>query len=181
MQNPSIIRTRTRAASAAPARALSWGFIFLVIVCASVVATGFFFAARQHFTSMDFGIKNSKLREQLRNLEAEKRRLLLAREVASSPLALKKAARGLGLQETTGTAMAIPVAANKGEPHASAFVAKNSDGKAPEAKSESPRVVRTAMTAPAEVRTSGEVRSRVVDSKKERKDKTEVAALIKFR
>src|SRR5436189_2513552 len=97
MQNTTAIRPRSRTA-AIPSRELSWSFMFLVIICACVVAAGFFFAARQHFTSMDYGIKNSKLREQLQNLETEKRRLLLAREVALSPLAIRKAANSLGIR-----------------------------------------------------------------------------------
>ncbi|HVF29796.1 MAG TPA: hypothetical protein VNA22_02450 [Pyrinomonadaceae bacterium] len=177
MQNPSIVRTRSRAATAAPARELSWSFILLVLVCACVVATGFFFAARQHFTSMDYGIKNSKLREQLRNLEAEKRRLLLAREVASSPLALRKAARGLGLQQSTTEMASIPVATKK--PTARDTAATAVAASAPD-KTEH-RVVRTVMTAPTEARTSGETRTRMVEAKKEKKDKTEVAALLKFK
>src|ERR687898_385265 len=107
MQNPAIARTKSRAATAAPARELSWSFILLIIVCTCVVAAGFFFAARQHFTSMDYGIKNSKLREQLRNLEAEKRRLLLAREVAQSPISVRKAAREIGLREVTEEVAAV--------------------------------------------------------------------------
>ena len=177
MQNPSIVRTRAKA-TAAPARELSWSFILLVVVCACVVATGFFFAARQHFTSLDYGIKNSKLREQLRSLEAEKRRLILAREVASSPLALRKAARGLGLQRSTSDVTAVAVSAKKPEtkqPVAHAVV------KTTDTKAETPRVVRTSMTVPAEPKSNGATRSRVVETKKEKKDKVEVAALLKLR
>ena len=63
-----------------------------ILACATVLACGFFFAARQHFSSMDFGMKNSHLRKQIDDLESEKRRLLLAREVSLSPTELKKAA-----------------------------------------------------------------------------------------
>ncbi len=63
-----------------------------VLACATVLACGFFFAARQHFSSIDFGMKNSRLRKQIDDLESEKRRLLLAREVSLSPTELKKAA-----------------------------------------------------------------------------------------
>jgi hypothetical protein len=98
MQNTTAIRARSKSA-AIPSRELSWSFTLLVIVCACVVAAGFFFAARQHFTSMDYGIKNSRLREQLQNLETEKRRLLLAREVALSPLAIRKAASSIGIRQ----------------------------------------------------------------------------------
>jgi len=63
-----------------------------MLACLTVLACGFFFAARQHFSSMDFGMKNSRLRKQIDDLESEKSRLLLAREVSLSPAELKKAA-----------------------------------------------------------------------------------------
>jgi hypothetical protein len=70
-------------------RAKMW---FGMLACLTVLACGFFFAARQHFSSMDFGMKNSRLRKQVDDLESEKRRLMLAREVSLSPAELKKAA-----------------------------------------------------------------------------------------
>jgi hypothetical protein len=74
-------------------------FLLIGAVCGCILAVGFFFAARQHFTSMDFGIKNSRLRKQLEDLESENRRLLLAREIAFSPSEIKKSARNKGLRE----------------------------------------------------------------------------------
>jgi hypothetical protein len=65
---------------------------FGAVACMTILACGFFFAARQHFSSMDFGMKNSHLRKQIDDLESEKRRLMLAREVSLSPAELKKAA-----------------------------------------------------------------------------------------
>jgi hypothetical protein len=67
-----------------------------VVACVGVLACGFFFAARQHFSSMDFGMKNSRLRKQIDDLESEKRRLLLAREISLSPNEIKKAAAKVG-------------------------------------------------------------------------------------
>lgn len=68
----------------------------LILVCGLVVVSGFFFAGRQHFSSMDYGMKNSRLRKQINELEGEKRRLLLAREISSSPMEIKKAAKKVG-------------------------------------------------------------------------------------
>ena len=178
MQNPSVIKNNSRTAAATQTRELSWSFILLVLVCACVVATGFFFAARQHFTSMEYGIKNSKLREQLQNLEAEKRRLMLAREVASSPLAIRKAAMGLGLRNTSDVA-AIPVVAKAQPQKDSATVAVQA--KTSDAKRDTPTIVRTVMTTPVEPASNGASRSRVVETKKDKKDKTEVAALLKIK
>src|SRR5215207_3240340 len=177
MQNPSIVRAKSRAVSATPARDLPWTFVLLVIMCTCVVAAGFFFAARQHFTSMEFGIKNSKLREQVRNLEAEKRRLLLAREVASSPVAIRKAARGLGLHQSTGEMAAIPVTVSKPAskaPTASTISVRPNDG-----KHEPERVVRTVMTAPAGNKSPGDARGRVVEAKKDKKERNGIASLLK--
>ena len=64
-----------------------------------MVATGFFLAARQHFATMEFGLRNSKLRKQVEDLEAERRRLILAKEVSLSPMELKQTAAKLGFRE----------------------------------------------------------------------------------
>jgi hypothetical protein len=72
-------------------------YSLLAVLCASILVVGFFFAARQHFASIDYGIKNSKLRKQLDELQAEKRRLMLAKEVSLSPAQIQKAAQRLGL------------------------------------------------------------------------------------
>ena len=180
MQNSSVITSKSKTAVAAPARELSWSFILLVLVCACVVATGFFFAARQHFTSMDYGIKNSKLREQLRNLEAEKRRLLLAREVASSPLAIRKVARGLGLQQSTELEPVTVAAQVTPKGKLSDTLAEKISASTDQTKT-STGVVRTMLTVPAQQKSTGETRSRVVEAPKEKKEKPEVAALLKLR
>ena len=180
MQNPSAIRTRPRA-KATSTRELSWSFILLVIICACVVASGFFFAARQHFTSMDYGIKNSKLREQLQNLEVEKRRLMLAREVALSPVGIRKAARSVGLRESSEVA-AVAASAKMAENAAGAIIkARATDEVSTGAAT--PTVVRTSMSTPVRPKTAqpkqtGETRARVVEEPSKR---SEIAALIKFR
>ena len=69
------------------------------VVCVAVVAAGFFFAARQHFATMEFGLKNSQLRKQVENLEAERRRLILAKEMSLSPASIKQTASKLGFKE----------------------------------------------------------------------------------
>ncbi len=177
MQNPSAIRTRSKAA-ALPTRELSWSFMLLVVVCACVIAAGFFFAARQHFTSMDYSIKNSKLREQLQNLETEKRRLLLAREVASSPLAIRKAAAQMGMRESVETAVQI---AEK-RPATNANSSAVAESAKAMTKSTDPKgVVRTVLASPVQSKTNGETRNRVVETSKDKKEKAEVAALVKLR
>lgn len=78
---------------------VSWSSILLTIFCAAIIAVGFFFAALQHFATIDLGFKNSNLRKQVEDLNAEKRRLLLAKEVALSPAEITKTARNLGFRE----------------------------------------------------------------------------------
>jgi len=75
---------------------------------------------------MDFGMKNSRLRKQVDELEAEKRRLLLAREVSLSPSEIKKSAKKAGLTapatrpedeiaQVVSTAKALPPVASDGK------------------------------------------------------------------
>jgi hypothetical protein len=71
----------------------------LTLVCSMLVASGLFFAAHRHFSSVDYNMRNSVLRKQLDELEAEKRKLLLAREIALSPSEIKKASKKLGLDD----------------------------------------------------------------------------------
>lgn len=63
------------------------------------MALGFFFIAVQHFVSVDLGFKNSTMRKQIEDLEAEKRRLLLAKEVSLSPAEVTRTASKLGFRE----------------------------------------------------------------------------------
>lgn len=89
-----MTKRKQRPANRSPRR---WPTYMLMLVCGLVLVSGFFLAGRQHFSSMDFGMKNSKLRKQIDDLEAEKRRLLLAREVSLSPMEIKKAAKRTGM------------------------------------------------------------------------------------
>jgi hypothetical protein len=91
---------------------VSWGYFVLTVVCACLLAAGFFLAARQHFNTMEFGFKNGKLRKQVEDLQTEKRRLMLAREVALSPAEIKRSAKSLGFRDG-GEIAAITVSAVK--------------------------------------------------------------------
>jgi len=73
----------------------------LTMVCGLILVLGFFAAARQHFSSIDYGIQNAKLRKELDSLKSQKRRLKLTREVSLSPGEIKKAAMQYGLREMT--------------------------------------------------------------------------------
>lgn len=82
---------------------IPWRYCLMTLLCGSFLVVGFFFAARQHFSSIDYGIKNSKLRKQIDELEAEKRRLILQKEIALSPAEIKKAAKKIGLTAMTAS------------------------------------------------------------------------------
>ncbi len=80
---------------------LPWKFTLATLLSGAVLVAGFLLAAKNHFTSIDYCIKNSELKKQLSELETEKRRLMLARETVLAPGEIKKAARRLGLVEMT--------------------------------------------------------------------------------
>lgn len=69
-----------------------WKLYLTMAVISIVVVAGFFLSGKQHFSSWDYSIRNSRLRKQIDELETEKRRLILAREVANSPNEVKRAA-----------------------------------------------------------------------------------------
>ena len=86
---------------------IPWKYCILTLVCGLLLVGGFFVAARQHFSVMDFAIKNAKLRREKENLESEQRRLYLTREISISPAEIKKAAKKIGLQELTAQSIQI--------------------------------------------------------------------------
>lgn len=86
---------------------IPWRYCLTTLVCGLCLVAGFFGAARQHFSSMDYGIKNSKLRKQVEDLETEKRQLLLSKEIALSPGEIKKSAKQFGMVELSASNIEI--------------------------------------------------------------------------
>ncbi len=82
---------------------IPWRYCLLTLICGLFLVVGFFGAARQHFSSIEFGIKNSKLRQQITQLEAEQRRMLLTKEVVLSPAEIKKSAKKIGFTEMSAS------------------------------------------------------------------------------
>lgn len=82
---------------------IPWKYCLLTLVCGLFLVIGFFGAARQHFSSIDLGIQNSKLRKQIEELESEQRRLLLSKEIVMSPSEIKKTAKKLGFTEMSAS------------------------------------------------------------------------------
>ncbi len=101
MSTTTIRRSRT--AVRKKARVLSPFRAFVTMALAgAIVVSGIFLAATQHFSFWDMSIKNSRLRQQIDALQAEKRRLLVAREVSLSPAEIKKAAEKASLLSAPG-------------------------------------------------------------------------------
>lgn len=98
-QTKSVPQNKRR--SSARGVSLPLRYRLLLLACGIFLIIGFFFAARQHFSSIDFSMKNSHLRKMSEELESDKRRLLLAKEIALSPAEIKKAAQKIGFTTTT--------------------------------------------------------------------------------
>lgn len=87
---------------------LPFKYTFLTVICGLILLAGFFGAARQHFVSIEYGIKNSKLRKQIEALESEKRSLINARETALAPSEIIKAAKKYGFAKIQNVAEVLP-------------------------------------------------------------------------
>ena len=70
----------------------------LLLVCGLVLASGFVFAAEQHFAALDYGYKSEGLRRERERLLQEKQQLMLTKEQAFAPARLALQARELGLK-----------------------------------------------------------------------------------
>lgn len=137
-------RIKVRNADESPKR---WRTYLLMAVCSALLVSGFFFAGRQHFSSMDYGMKNSKLRNQIIQLEAEKLRLVHAREVSLSPGEIRKAAKKAGIIGTPDTAAIAQLTSNSKEKAAPAVPTSAVEPASPsDAK---PLVIKTAVVSPA--------------------------------
>ena len=70
----------------------------LLLLCGLVLASGFVFAAQQHFAAVAYGYKSEGLRRERERLLEEKQHLLLQKEQAYAPARLATQARELGLK-----------------------------------------------------------------------------------
>jgi len=141
----------------APRRRSNWQYYAAAVVCCMVLVAGFFFAARQHFSSMEYGLQNSLLRRQLDELQAEKRRLLLSREVTLTPTELKKAVRRIGFVDDTDNIKNTPVTAQIAPTQKT--VVKTVQVAKPNAAPSENKVVPTVMSAPVNKLASKQARN----------------------
>ena len=124
----------------------NWQYYVVATACCSILVAGFFLAARQHFTSMEYGLQNSRLRRQLDELQAEKRKLIVTREVSMSPIELRKAARRIGFMDTPVTTVSEMKPAN---PAAQKSVIRTVEAAKAEAIKPAAKLVKTVINAPA--------------------------------
>ena len=164
-RNPSIKRKTKKSG-----RGGSLTYLLITVLCAVLVMAGFFLVAVQHFATVELGIKNSELRSQVEELEAEKRRLLLARETALSPAELARTAKRLGFVERELESTEAPVLAVAAKPETETT-----------RTSAEPTVERIVYSKPvADTPRAAERDRKAIDAAKpEQKPKTTVAAIEK--
>lgn len=130
-----MTRKRTARTSITPKKdnreynSIPWRYCLLTLICGLFLVVGFFGAARQHFSSIEFGIKNSKLRKQVDELEAEQRRMLLMKEVVLSPGEIKKSAKKMGFTELSASNIEVFRSQPETQPKQTAIIKKTVDSK----------------------------------------------------
>jgi hypothetical protein len=75
----------------------------LLLFCGLILASGFVFAAQQHFAAVQYGYKSEGLRRERERLLQEQQHLMLKKEQAFAPARLESEARGLGLRPLLGS------------------------------------------------------------------------------
>lgn len=138
-------------------RAISLRSVLVVASLGLVFAAGIFHAASQYFRAVDYWMKNSRLKKQIDELQAEKRRLLLAKEIAMSPGEIGRAARRLGVVRPPSQ----DAEAERASVKDSVQDAPNRRSSAENSPEGNPFVIKTTSTKPA---------SREVDDDQERKE-----------
>jgi hypothetical protein len=78
---------------------IPWQYFLLSIVCGLTLAFGFFYAAKQHFSTIESSMKNSDMRKAKEKLMAEQRKLKVERDEVSSEAYIEKAGMKIGLRK----------------------------------------------------------------------------------
>ena len=87
----------------------------LLLVCGLVLASGFLFAAQQHFAALDYGYKSEGLRRERERLLQEKQHLMLTKEQAFAPARLAMQARDIGLKPLVAGQVGTQKASSRGQ------------------------------------------------------------------
>ncbi len=144
---------------------LPFKYGFLTVICGLFLVFGFFMAARSHFATMDYGMKNAKLRQQIEELKSENRRLQLSKEMALTPAEIKKAAKKLGL--TTMTARNIEVVGAKKPEEKEIRVTENTETELKTFADDKPQVNRSEKTE--NISTEKDAKKTVTEKRKDGK------------
>lgn len=85
----------------------------LLLFCGLVLASGFVFAARQHFAAVQFGYRSESLRQERVKLIEEQQYLLLQKQQAYAPARLQSEGIGLGLKPLLASQMGTQKASKR--------------------------------------------------------------------
>jgi cell division protein FtsL len=81
-----------------------------------ILASGFIYAAEQHFAALRLGYQSEALRRERETMLEEQRRLTLEREAAAAPARLERAARQIGMQPVQPGQIDVAKDGSKGLP-----------------------------------------------------------------
>ena len=87
----------------------------LLLFCGLVLASGFVFAARQHFAAVQYGYQSETLRKERVRLEEERQHLLLQKQQAYAPARLQSEGVGLGLRPLMANQMGTHKASKRSQ------------------------------------------------------------------
>ncbi len=87
----------------------------LLLFCGLVLASGFVFAARQHFAAVQYGYQSETLRKEIARLEEERQHLLLKKQQAYAPARLQSEGIGLGLKPLLASQMGTQKASKRSQ------------------------------------------------------------------
>lgn len=87
----------------------------ILLFCGLVLASGFVFAARQHFAAVQYGYESETLRQQRVKLVEEQQHLLLQKQQAYAPARLQSEGIGLGLKPLLANQMGTQKASKRSQ------------------------------------------------------------------
>jgi hypothetical protein len=148
MANRKQIKERTGEKVKREQAPIPWQYFAMGLFCAAIMAFGFFFAAKQHFSSVELSMKNSDMRKAKQNLEAEQRKLRVEREEVSAPATIEKAGLKIGLRKFTSEDFQFIDAARNAFPPDSAKTIADNKSKTAAGKNDAAKVVKTVSVRP---------------------------------
>ncbi len=150
MANRKQIKERTGEKVKREQAPIPWQYFAMGLLCAGIMGVGFFFAAKQHFSSVDLSMKNSNMRKVRQGLEDEQRKLRVEREEVSAPATIEKAGLKIGLRKFTSDAFQfIDGTRNALQPESAQTIADNKS-KTPAEKNDTAKIIKTVSVRPVD-------------------------------